>query len=268
MIGGRCGVVVLFFAGIFVYASFINDSPDALDENDLAAALPATTEAEVAETTTAPTDESTPTTDQTATTAAPTTRRRPPTPASMRLGADHRVRVRLPGQRGPLRCQHHRGRSQQPDRRRLLTIEGTMATAVDIDGPGRQHHERRLPTRRPVPRPDHECRRVPDATFALTEPIEFGPSPSTAQQVVADRRRRAHARGVDQSGDVRGHRQTADGRIGVLGASRSSSRTTASTTRRSGRHHRRQRPRRVRPRLRPSLTLPTLRRLCEQQHSQ
>ncbi len=70
---GGVAAVVLFFAGIFVYANFINDSPDALDETDLSEALTATTEAEVSETTTAPTDESTPTTDPTATTAAPTT---------------------------------------------------------------------------------------------------------------------------------------------------------------------------------------------------
>jgi hypothetical protein len=35
--------VVLFFAAIFVYANFINDSPDALDESDLSEALTGTT---------------------------------------------------------------------------------------------------------------------------------------------------------------------------------------------------------------------------------
>ena len=40
---GVAAAVVLFFAGIFVYANFINDSPDALDESDLSNALVATT---------------------------------------------------------------------------------------------------------------------------------------------------------------------------------------------------------------------------------
>ena len=42
---GGVAAVVLFFAGIFIYANFINDSPDALDETDLSNALTATTEA-------------------------------------------------------------------------------------------------------------------------------------------------------------------------------------------------------------------------------
>ncbi len=68
---GGVGAVVLFFAGIFVYANFINDSPDALDETDLSNALTATTEAAAPETSAATTDESTPDTDPSATTVAP-----------------------------------------------------------------------------------------------------------------------------------------------------------------------------------------------------
>ena len=44
---GAVAAVVLFFAGIFVYANFINDAPDALDESDLSSALVATTDATI-----------------------------------------------------------------------------------------------------------------------------------------------------------------------------------------------------------------------------
>ena len=41
---GGIAAAVLFFAGIFVYANFINDAPDELDQADLSNALVATTD--------------------------------------------------------------------------------------------------------------------------------------------------------------------------------------------------------------------------------
>ncbi len=159
---GGVAAVVLFFAGIFVYANFINDSPDALDETDLSEALTATTEAEVSETTTAPTDESTPTTDPTATTAAPTTAAPTTEAPAGDAGFDgdwvpttasefgYRVDEVIAGVNVTAV-----GRSNEIDG--LLTIEGTMATAVDIEVQVDSITSDDSRPRRPVHRPDHEC---------------------------------------------------------------------------------------------------------------
>ena len=215
---GGVAAVVLFLAGIFIYANFINDSPDALDETDLSEALTATTEAEVSETTTAPTDESTPTTDPTATTAAPSSEAPAgdagfdgdwvPTAAS-EFG--YRVDEVIAGVNVTAV-----GRSNEIDG--LLTIEGTMATAVDIevqvDSITSDDSRRDGQFTGRIMSADE----FPTATFNLTEPIEFGEIPTDGAQVAATAVGELTLRGVTNPVTFEVTAQTADGRIGVLGS--------------------------------------------------
>lgn len=214
---GAVAAVVLFFAAIFVYANFINDSPDALDETDLSEALSGTTEAgsattEAPATTTAPTD-TTPPSETAPTTEAPGSD--PdfdgdwvPTTAS-EFG--YRVEEVLAGVNTTAV-----GRSNEIDG--LLTIEGTAATVVDItvqienitsddsrrDGQfrGRIMNAEEFPT----------------AEFRLTEPIEFGQIPEGDEQVVATATGELMLRGVTNPVTFDVTAQTTDGRIGVLGS--------------------------------------------------
>jgi polyisoprenoid-binding protein YceI len=214
---GVVAAVVLFFAGIFVYTNFINDSPDALDETDLSNALTATTEASTTEasTTGAPTG-STPA----ATAPADTT---PVTDAASAENFDgdwvptsasefgYRVEEVLAGVNTTAV-----GRSNEIEG--LLTIEGTTATAVDItvqvenitsddsrrDGQfsGRIMNAAEFPT----------------AEFRITDPIDFGRIPVGDEQITATAVGELTLRGVTNPVTFEVTAQTADGRIGVLGS--------------------------------------------------
>jgi polyisoprenoid-binding protein YceI len=214
---GAVAAVVLLFAAIFVYANFINDAPDALDESDLSDALVGTTEAGPATTaapgTTAPTGETTPPAESTPTTEAPDADAGfdgdwVPTAAS-EFG--YRVEEVLAGVNTTAV-----GRSNEIEG--LLTIEGTSATVVDItvlvenitsddsrrDGQfsGRIMNAAEFPT----------------AEFRITEPIDFGEIPEGDEQVVATATGELTLRGVTNPVTFDVTAQTVDGRIGVLGS--------------------------------------------------
>ena len=126
---GVVAAVVLFFGGIFVYANFINDSPDALDESDLSNALTATTTAPAPDATTGSTAADTTPADTTPTTDTGSAENFDgdwvPTTAS-EFG--YRVEEVLAGVNTTAV-----GRSNEIEG--LLTIEGTTATVVDITVP-------------------------------------------------------------------------------------------------------------------------------------
>jgi polyisoprenoid-binding protein YceI len=99
----------------------------------------------------------------------------------------------------------------------LLTIDGTTATAVDVEVQvdsiksdsalrdssfGRAMNSEEFPT----------------ATFKLTEPIEFGAIPTGDEQVVATATGELTLRGVTNPVTFEVTAQTTGGRIGVLGS--------------------------------------------------
>ncbi len=206
LIGGVAAVVLLF-AGIFVYANFINDSPDALDETDLSDALVATTDVEqVSDTTIAPTSPSTSSEASSSDTDfdgdwVPTT--------ASEFG--YRVEEVLAGVNTTAV-----GRSNEIEG--LLTIDATMSTVVDItveidnitsddsrrDGQftGRIMNAAEFPT----------------AEFRITEPIDFGRIPVGDEQVTATATGELTLRGMTNPVTFDVTAQTTDGRIGVLGS--------------------------------------------------
>jgi polyisoprenoid-binding protein YceI len=208
---------VLFFAGIFVYANFINDSPDALDETDLSNALTATTEPQVSDTTVAsPTPGSTPTSDPAAT-ETPTTVATSegnfdgdwvPTTAS-EFG--YRVDEVIAGVNVTAV-----GRSNEIEG--LLTIDGTAATVVDItvqiENITSDDSRRDSQFRGRIMNADE----FPTAEFRITEPIEFGSIPVGDEQIVATAVGELTLRGVTNPVTFDVTAQTTNGQIGVLGS--------------------------------------------------
>ena len=223
---GGVAAVVLFFAGVFVYTNFINDSPDELDGSDLAAALSETTDAlQVSDTTTDSTSTETTPTNDSGTTSEVSSSEVPsnevpssevpsfdgdwvPTTAS-EFG--YRVEDVLAGVNTTAV-----GRSNEIEG--LLTIDGTTASVIDItvqignitsddsrrDGQfsGRIMNAAEFPT----------------AEFRITEPIDFGQIPAGDEQVTATAAGELTLRGVTNPVTFEVIAQTTDGRIGVLGS--------------------------------------------------
>ncbi len=209
---GVVAAFVLFFGAVFIYANFINDSPDALDESDLSSALVATTAPATPDATTGATNAETAPADTTPTTDTTSAENFDgdwvPTTAS-EFG--YRVEEVLAGVNTTAV-----GRSNEIEG--LLTIEGTAATVVDItvqienitsddsrrDGQfaGRIMNAAEFPT----------------ATFVLTEPIEFGRIPVGDEQITATATGELTLRGVTNAVTFEVTAQTTDGRIGVLGS--------------------------------------------------
>ena len=218
---GGVAAVVLFFAGVFVYTNFINDSPDELDGSDLAAALSETTDAlQVSDTTTDSTSTETTPTNDSGTTSEVQSSEVPsnevpsfdgdwvPTTAS-EFG--YRVEEVLAGVNTTAV-----GRSNEIEG--LLTIDGTTASVIDItvqignitsddsrrDGQfsGRIMNAAEFPT----------------AEFRITEPIDFGQIPAGDEQVTATAAGELTLRGVTNPVTFEVIAQTTDGRIGVLGS--------------------------------------------------
>jgi len=199
---GVLGVIVLAFAAIFIYANFINDAPDELTTTDLAEALLDTT---------APTGE------QPATTEARDDTELGPndfdgdwaTTTGSEFG--YRVEEVLAGVNTTAV-----GRSSDIDG--LLTIDATMATAVDVtvvvdtirsDDPTRdgQFAGRIMNTAE-----------FPTAEFHLTEPIDFGRVPVGDEQLTATATGELTLRGVTNPVTFDVTVQATNGRIGVLGS--------------------------------------------------
>ncbi len=218
---GALAAVVLFFGAIFVYANFINDSPDALDETDLSDALVGTTAPQVTDTdasgTTAPTpDDTTATSGQT-----PPTSEAPESADGGNVDGDwtpttasefgYRVEEVLAGVNTTAV-----GRSNEIEG--LLTIEGTNATVVDItvlvENITSDDSRRDGQFRGRIMNADE----FPTAEFRITEPIDFGQIPVGDEQVTASATGELTLRGVTNPVTFDVTAQTTDGRIGVLGS--------------------------------------------------
>ncbi len=211
---GVVGLIALVYGAIFVYANVINDSPDELDESDLSAAL---TDDTVPDTTQA--DEGTAATTVPSSTTEPATTDAPSAPAgfdgdwtptdSSEFG--YRVDEVIAGVNVTAV-----GRSNEIDG--LLTIEGTSATAVDIEvlveNITSDDARRDNQFRGRIMSADE----FPTATFRLTEPIDFGEIPTDGEQVVATAVGELTLRGVTNPVTFDVTAETNGGRIGVLGS--------------------------------------------------
>lgn len=207
---GIVALVALVYGGIFFYANVINDSPDALDTNDLGNAL-------VVDTTDVTVDDS----SAPASTDAPDTGSTDTTPAAEGFDGDwtptdasefgYRVEEVLAGVNTTAV-----GRSN--DISGLLTIDGTTATAVEMEVPvdtivsGDSRRDGQFTGR------IMNASEFPTATFTLTEPIEFGTIPTGDETITATATGDLTLRGVTNSVTFDVTAQTTDGRIGVLGS--------------------------------------------------
>lgn len=221
---GGVAAVVLFFAAIFVYANFINDAPDALDESDLSDALVATTGPPATDTdsdtdteapgATAPADDTTPSSGTASTTEVPGSGVDSfdgdwaPTTAS-EFG--YRVEEVLAGVNTTAV-----GRSNEIEG--LLTISGTTATVVDItvlvENITSDDSRRDGQFRGRIMNADE----FPTAEFRITEPIDFGRIPVGDEQITAAATGELTLRGVTNPVTFDVTAQTTDGRVGVLGS--------------------------------------------------
>ena len=220
--------MVLFFGAIFVYANFVNDSPDALDGTDLSDAL-GTTSSSLESDTGVPSDP--PSTDSTpGDSPAPTIEAPAIEAPAIEAPADvgdssfdgdwvpttasefgYRVDEVLAGVNATAV-----GRSNEIEG--LLTIVGASATVVDItvrvenitsddslrDG---QFSGRIM-----------NAAEFPNAVFRITEPIDFGQIRLGDEQVTATAIGELTLRGVTNPVTFEVTAQTTDGRIGVLGS--------------------------------------------------
>ena len=214
--------VVLVFGGILLYTQVLNDSPDELDESDLASAL-------VQSDTTAVTDTSVGTTATTEpvgattpdATAAPTTSADAGSGAIVSFDGDwmpttasefgYRVQEVLAGLETTAV-----GRSNEITG--LLTIEGTTATELDVEVQvatiSSDSSQRDAQFRGRIMSTDE----FPTATFRLTEPIDFGTIPVGDETITATATGDLTLRGVTNPVIFDVTAQTTDGRIGVLGS--------------------------------------------------
>jgi polyisoprenoid-binding protein YceI len=207
---GVVGLVALVYGAIFVYANVINDSPDALDEDDLSAALVGTT-IPTTKATTADGEAVTATTETSG--SADTTARTDgfdgdwvPTSAS-EFG--YRVDEVIAGVNVTAV-----GRSNEIEG--SMTIEGTSVTAVDVEV--RVENITSDDSRR-----DGQFRgrimsadEFPTATFVLTEPIELGEIPDEGEQITATATGELTLRGVTNPVSFEVTAEATADRIGVL----------------------------------------------------
>jgi polyisoprenoid-binding protein YceI len=211
------GLVVLVYAGIFIYTKVINDSPDELDQSDLSEAL---------ETTTVPAADSTPpsdppTTESAVSNSTGSTNSVEPSGGLVSFDADwtataasefgYRVDEVIAGVSATAV-----GRSNEIDG--LLTIDGTTATAVDAEvqiASITSDDSRRDGRFRGAIMNSSE---FPTAMFTLTEPIEFGVIPADGGQVVATATGELTLRGVTNRVTFEVTAEATNDRIGILGS--------------------------------------------------
>jgi polyisoprenoid-binding protein YceI len=215
---GIIGLVVLLFAGIFFYANVLNDAPDKLDASDLSNALVQTTPPPdtvvVRESVPAPTTPS----------EAPPADPAPATTPSVDDGSfdgdwaptdasefGYRVEEVLAGVNTTAV-----GRSNEITG--LLTIDGTTATAVDVEVQVDSIKSDSALRDNQFAGRIMNAEEFPTATFQLTEPIEFGAIPTGDEQVVATATGELTLRGVTNPVTFEVTAQTTGGRIGVLGS--------------------------------------------------
>lgn len=212
---GALAVLVLGYGAIFFYAEVINDSPDEFGESDLEAALaePPTTDDTVAAGTpdTSVVSDTAPATSS-APTAPPAADGQPQTWATTgESQVGYRVQEVLFGV-----DTEGVGRTDQVDG--SITIEGTQVVAaefvVDVATIESDDGRRDNQFRDRIMSTDE----YPEATFALTEPIELGTAPADGVQVSATATGELTLRGVTNpvTFDLTAEQQ--NGRIGVLGS--------------------------------------------------
>jgi len=212
---------VLVFGAILLYAFVLNDSPDELDAGDLADALVATTpETAPAVDTTIDSSGEAGASETTVVTAAPATTEAAPSSAADFDGDwvptdasefGYRVEEVLAGVNTTAV-----GRSNEITG--LLTIEGTTATAVDVEVQIDSIESDSSLRDSQFTGRIMNAAEFPTATFNLTEPIEFGTIPVGDEQVTATATGELTLRGVTNPVTFDVTAQTTDGRIGVLGS--------------------------------------------------
>jgi len=208
---GAVGLVVLVYAGIFIYAKIINDAPDKLDESDLSEAL---------ETTTVPPPDE-PGTSDPAVTEPVATDSVEPVGGPVSFDGDwtattasefgYRVDEVIAGVSTTAV-----GRSNEIEG--LLTIEGTTATVVDVEVQIENitsDDSRRDGRFRGAIMNSSE---FPTATFTITEPIEFGEIPADGGQVVATATGELMLRGITNPVSFEVTAEATGDRIGILGS--------------------------------------------------
>lgn len=227
VVAALVAVVALAYGAIFFYANVINDSPDELDESDLADALagtstiavdgtvPTSDPADTVVVDTAPTASDAPTTDPAA--PADTTATEPasgydgdwvPTSAST---YGYRVEEVLAGVNTTAV-----GRSNEIAG--LMTVAGTTITVVDIEvqvASITSDESRRdgAFTGRIM-----SADEFPTATFTLTQPIELGAVPADGEEITASATGDLTLRGVTNSVTFDVTAQANGQLIGVLGS--------------------------------------------------
>lgn len=214
---GLVAVVALVYGGILFYVNVINDAPDALDEDDLSAALGGdttpTTESATAPATdaagTTPIATSAPATSQATTAADNFDGDWAPVPADSEFG--YRVPETLAGV-------DSEAVGRGDDIEGLLTIAGTTATVVDVtvqvesitsdDSLRDEQFRGRI----------MNVSEFPTASFRITEPIEFGTIPTGDDTITATATGELTLRGVTNPVTFDVTAQTTGERIGVLGS--------------------------------------------------
>ena len=196
---GAVALIVLIYGAIFIYANVINDSPDALDEGDLAEALTDTTPGESEPDTTEPAGAADPPADGLGGTWTPT-------PAS-EFG--YRVDEVLAGVNTTAV-----GRSNEIDGE--LTVSGTQAdvdVSVLVDTITSDDSRRDGQFRGRI----MDTEQFPTATFRTTEPIELDAVPEPGEQVTATATGELTLKGTTNEVTFDVTAEVSDGRIGVLG---------------------------------------------------
>jgi polyisoprenoid-binding protein YceI len=222
---GAVGLVALVFGGILLYAYVLNDSPDELDAGDLSDALVADVSETVPETAPATVADTVSDSVAGSVVTPPTTIETVPAATTTGTGGDfdgdwlptdasefgYRVDEVIAGVSSTAV-----GRSNEVSG--LLTIDGTTATAVDvevqIDSIKSDSALRDGRFTGSIMNSDE----FPTATFSLTEPIEFGTIPTGDEQVTATATGELTLRGVTNPVTFDVTAQTTDGRIGVFGS--------------------------------------------------
>lgn len=210
---GAVGLVVLAYAGIFIYTKIVNDAPDALDQSDLSEAL---------ETTTVPPPDQSESSNPAVTEPASTNSVEPAAPTEERESFDgdwipttasefgYRVEEVIAGV-GTTAV----GRSNEIEG--LLTIEGTTATVVDVEVQiaNITSDDSRRDGR--FSGAIMNSTEFPTAIFTISEPIEFGAIPVDGQ-VVATATGELTLRGVTNPVTFDVTAEATNDLIGILGS--------------------------------------------------
>lgn len=218
-------LVVLFLGAILIYVNFINDPDDPLDEDDLAAVF------DESDTVASSADDTTAEVSPAAATDAPTTAAPAPTVDAASSGTDADTGASLDGTWTIDAAQSEFGYRVEEVLSGVNTtatgrgneIEGSIAVAgtsvtegtftIQVGSITSDQANRDNQFRGRVMETDE----FPTATFALTEPIEFGAVPASGQQITATATGELTLHGVTKEVTFDVTAQTDGTTIGVLG---------------------------------------------------